>query len=125
MDNENFEELVKRGIAAIPEKFVKKIENVAIVIEDNPNQEQLKKLKMRKGFVLFGLYEGIPKTKRWAYGQVLPDKITIFKNQIEQYARTDKEIEKLVQETVWHEIAHYFGMDESQVRIAEKKRRIE
>lgn len=123
MDNEQFEQLVKKGISAIPEKFLKRIENVAIVIEDNPTKEQLKKLAVGKRFVLFGLYEGVPKTKRWGYSQVLPDKITIFKNQIENYADSDKEIEKMVKDTVWHEIAHYFGMDEKQVRAAEKKKK--
>ncbi|MDD4409776.1 MAG: metallopeptidase family protein [Candidatus Pacebacteria bacterium] len=123
MDNKEFEQIVKRGIAAIPEKFLTRIENVAIVIEDNPDSEQLKKLKVGRGFVLFGLYEGIPKTKRWGYSQVLPDKITIFKNQIEKYASSEPEIERIVKETVWHEIAHYFGMDEDQVRAAEGRRR--
>ncbi len=123
MEIEKFEQLVNEGIKDIPQKFLDKLDNVGIVIEDNPTPEQLKKLKIRKNYVLFGLYEGIPKTKRWGYADVLPDKITIFKNPIEQSAQTEGEIKKIVKETVWHEIAHHFGMDEKEVREAESRKR--
>jgi len=122
MKTEEFEKLVKEGIAAIPKEFLDKIVNVAIVVEDNPTPHQLKKLEIKNSYVLFGLYEGIPRTKRWEYGQVAPDKITIFKNPIISLARSDEEIKKIVKDTVWHEIGHYFGMNEDQVREAEKRR---
>lgn len=122
MTHEEFEKLVAEGIDSIPEKFLQKLKNVEIIIEDDPTPHQLEKLNLRGGF-LFGLYEGIPQTKRESYGQVLPDKITIFKNQIEKYYADPEAIKKAVKNTVWHEIAHHFGMDEHQVREAEKKRR--
>ncbi len=123
MNDQEFEKLVDKGIAEIPEKFLEKLENVAIVIENEPSPEQLRKLKVRKSDTLFGLYEGVPQTQRGpAYGMTLPDKITVFKNPILSYARSDKEIKKLVKETVWHEIAHHFGSDETAVRAAERKR---
>ena len=100
---------------------MKKLENVEIVIEDNPSPYQLEKLKMRGG-ILFGLYEGVPQTKRQQYGQVLPDQITIFKNSIEKFFSNPEDIKRAVKDTVWHEIAHHFGMDEHQVREAEQKR---
>ncbi|MDD4531185.1 MAG: metallopeptidase family protein [Candidatus Pacebacteria bacterium] len=123
MTTENFENLVNEGIGDIPQKFLDKIKNTAIVIEDEPTKEQLKKLKMRKDYFLFGLYEGVPKTERWGGEPLLPDKITIFKNEIEKYARSEEEIKRIVKETVWHEIAHHFGMDEEMVRSAEKRRK--
>ncbi len=119
---ERFEELVNEGIEDIPKEFLERLENVDIVVEETPAPEQLRKLKIRKGVFLFGLYEGIPKTKRWGYGQVLPDKITIFKNPIEKIARSEGEIKKIVRDTVWHEIAHHFGMDEKRVKEAESRR---
>lgn len=122
MEYKEFEQLVKGGIDAIDEKFLAKLKNVEIVIEDNPTPFQVEKLKLR-GALLFGLYEGIPQTKREGYGQVLPDKITIFKNPIEQVFFRPEDIKKAVADTVWHEIAHHFGMDENQVREAERKRR--
>ena len=122
MTEEKFEKIVKEGIAQIPEKFLTKLNNVEICIEEEPTPEQLGKLKSRKVRV-FGLYEGIPQTKRWHYSQVLPDKITIFKKPIEEMARSEKEIKEIVKNTVWHEIAHHFGMDERRVRTAEYRRK--
>lgn len=121
MEHEQFKQLAKEGIDSIDEKFLQKLKNVEIVIEDDPTPFQLEKLHMRGG-LLFGLYEGIPQTKREGYGQVLPDKITIFKNPIEQVFFRLEDIKKAVADTVWHEIAHHFGMDEHQVREAERKR---
>ena len=121
MTNKEFEKLVGEAIDSIDEKFLKKLKNLEIVIENNPTPFQLEKLKLR-GALLFGLYEGIPQTKREQYGQVLPDKITIFKNPIEKTFFRPEDIKKAVKDTVWHEIAHHFGMDEKRVRDAEQKR---
>ena len=118
---DEFEKLVEAGIDAIGEKFLAELKNVEIVIEDDPTPAQMEKLKLH-GALLFGLYEGVPLTKRQSYGQVLPDKITIFKNQIERVYSNPEDIKRAVRDTVWHEIAHHFGMDEEQVRAAEKKR---
>jgi len=124
MSREEFEEIVTEGIAAIPEKFLKKLKNVAIVIEDEPTPIQEKKLKVRRGWSIFGLYEGVPQLARGSnYTAVLPDKITIFKKAIEVAARNEEEIKEIVKNTVWHEIAHHFGMDEIEVRRAEAERR--
>jgi predicted Zn-dependent protease with MMP-like domain len=123
VNKENFEKIVEKGILAVPEKFLKMLSNVDIVIEENPNQEQLKKLRLGKGYQLFGLYEGIPKTKRWSYGQVLPDKITIFQEPIEKAANSEEEMKEIVKNVVWHEIAHHFGIDEKKVRTLEKNKR--
>lgn len=123
MEQEKFEKLVEEGIKAIPKKFLEMLDNVALVIEEEPTPEQLSELKERRGSLILGLYEGIPKTKRWHYAQVLPDKITIFKKAIEKVARSEEEIKKIVKDTVWHEIAHHFGMDEKSVREASQRRK--
>ncbi|MFA5178049.1 MAG: metallopeptidase family protein [Candidatus Paceibacterota bacterium] len=123
MQEKDFERLVEEGIKAIPKEFLEKLDNVEIVIENNPTTEQLKKLKIRNNTLVFGLYEGVPKTKRWGYAQVLPDKITIFKNQIEKSCSDENKIKEIVKDTVWHEIAHHFGMDEQRVRKAELRRK--
>lgn len=122
MEYQEFEKLVGEGIDSIDKKFLEKLQNVEIVIEDNPTQYQLEKLKMRGGLLL-GLYEGVPQTQRAQYGQVLPDKITIFKNSIEKLYSNPEDIKKAVKDVVWHEIAHHFGMNEHQVREAEQKRK--
>ena len=124
MERTEFEKLVEEGMEQIPEDFLAKLENVAVVVEDEPNSEQLKKVNLAKNQTLFGLYEGVPQTHRGPnYGMTLPDKITIFQKPIESFCRNDDEIRKQVAETVWHEIAHYFGTDEKKVREIESRRR--
>lgn len=123
LSREDFEKIVEEGIKAIPEKFLRKLDNVSIVVEDEPTPVQIKKLRIRRGLTLLGLYEGVPQAKRTAYyGAVLPDKITVFQEPIEAVARDKEEIKEIVKNTVWHEIAHHFGMDETRVRRAETKR---
>ncbi len=123
MNNEEFEELVNQGIKAIPKKFLDLLDNVAVVIEDLPSQEQIAKIKLKPGWTLFGLYEGVPQTKRGnPYAVTLPDKITIFRVPILQSSTEPDVIKEIVKNTVWHEIAHHFGMDEGEVREAEKNR---
>ena len=124
LNRADFEELVKEGISAIPEKFLRKLDNVAIVIEDEPTPAKKNKLNIHSGWTLLGLYEGVPKAKRGAnYNAVLPDKITIFQKPIIEEALSEKDLKEIVKNTVWHEIAHHFGMSEAQARQAEIKRR--
>jgi len=117
-----FEKLVEEGIAAIPERFLQMLKNVRIVVEDEPSRDQLDRGKVKAGYTLFGLYEGIPQPARnGGYNLALPDKITIFRRPIEEAYRTNEEIREQVKITVWHEIAHHFGLDEDAVREREIK----
>lgn len=125
MSDEEFEQLVREGIRAIPQKFLDLLDNVAVTIESNPRPDQMTKYELTHGHTLLGLYEGVPLSGRGpSYTAVLPDKITIFRLPIEEAAGGDPEqIKQIVKDTVWHEIAHHFGMDEEEVRKAEEKRR--
>jgi len=116
MDEERFRELVSEAIDSLPLEFGKRLNNVAVVVEDLPTLQQLQKIKLPSWVLLFGLYEGVPQTKRGSYSGVLPDKITIFKNSIEKVARSDKEIKAQVRATVIHEIGHHFGLSEEDLR---------
>jgi len=119
-----FEKIVREGIKAIPEKFLRKLDNVEIVIDGEPIPARKKKLGPRSNQILFGLYEGVPQLERGTgYTAVLPDKITIFQKPIEAEARNKTDIRKIVKDTIWHEIAHHFGMDEADVRRVERKNR--
>jgi len=115
---------MKESILELPEKSRQKMDNLALFVEKRPTAEQLRKTGIRYGGLLLGLYEGVPQTK-WGrgFGMILPDKITIFQDSIEKFARTPEKIKKLVKTTVWHEIAHHFGFNEKQVRELERKRR--
>ena len=124
MKKVEFEKLVKESILELPEKIRQKMDNLALCVEKRPTAEQLRKTGIRYGGFLLGLYEGVPQIK-WGrgFGMILPDKITIFQDSIEKFARTPEKIKKLVKTTVWHEIAHHFGFNEKQVRELERKRR--
>jgi predicted Zn-dependent protease with MMP-like domain len=107
-----FELLVEDALRLIPWRFRQRMNNVAIVVEREPP---------RPG--LLGLYQGRPLANRSVFeGFTLPDKITIFQGPHERLSRTREELEQMVADTVWHEIAHHFGMDEREVRRAERRR---
>lgn len=112
MDPREFDGLVERALKKIPARFRKRLENVAVVVEKEPP---------RPG--LLGLYQGRPLTARTvSNGFHLPDKITIYQGPHERLAVNRAHLEKLLEETVWHEVAHYFGLDEARVRRAERRK---
>jgi len=129
---EGFEQLVARGIDRLPEHILKEIDNVAIVTADCPTPTQRKKAggppltsneSCQHGWLLFGLYEGIPKTRRMNnYSLVLPDIITIFKEPIQAVSSSLEDMEKKVSDTVWHEVAHHFGLDHDRIHALENKK---
>lgn len=123
MERTEFEKLVSAGIDAIPEKFAQLLNNVVVVVEDEPSPQQRRKMRLSPHSTLLGLYEGIPQTKRGSgYTLVLPDKITVFQRPIEMMARNPEEIAQIVKDTVWHEVAHHFGLGEGEVRRRQSKR---
>lgn len=122
-DYETFSNYVQEGVDLIPEEFQKEFDNLQFVVDEYPTPYQRKKIMLRKHHLLFGLYEGIPLMRRnHAYSGVLPDKITIFKKPIEIYSDSEEQLRRIVHNTVWHEVAHHFGMNEEEVRAAEKRR---
>ncbi|MEK7077202.1 MAG: metallopeptidase family protein [Patescibacteria group bacterium] len=124
LSKEEFKIIIKEGIRAIPEKFLNLLDNVDVVVEDEPSLAQRRKMRLRSDMTLFGLYEGIPRTKRGSgYSFVLPDKITIFQRPIEVAARDIEHLKKIVRDTVWHEFAHHFGIEEGRVRAIEAVKR--
>lgn len=122
MTDEAFEKLVASGIDALRKDIQKKLNNIAIVIEDEPTEEQLREHGIEHQGTLFGLYEGVPLTERGIDTPLLPDKITIFKNPILRAYTTEEDIRACVENTVWHEVAHHFGFGEEWVEHEEEKR---
>ena len=107
-----FDRVVENALHNIARRFRKLLDNTVLVVEREPPRPNL-----------LGLYEGRPRTERSVgEGFHLPDQITIYQGPHERLARTKAELEQLVTETVWHEVAHFFGMSELQVRRAERRR---
>jgi len=127
MTHEEFEKLVQEGFLLIPEKFRERIQNVALLVEDEPSEEVRRREGLSEHETLLGLYQGIPATIRgdsYGIGPTVPDTITLFKFPIEEAANNvPGGVRTVVAETIWHEYAHYFGMDEDDVRFREEKRK--
>jgi len=93
-----------------------------VVIENQPPPELLSEMGLKSPFDLLGLYQGVPIDQRgFYYGNVLPDKITLFQLPIESICHTKKEIEEKVREVVIHEVGHYFGLDEDRLEELEEE----
>lgn len=107
-----FERLVREALSRIPDEIRDRLDNVDLVVEDVPTWEQLAGSGIEETDCLLGLYEGIPLTERYGYNMVLPDKITLFQQSIESICASDDEIITEVRNTVVHEIAHHFGIDD-------------
>ncbi len=122
MLEQDFEKLIEKAIVSLPEHIQKAMDNVAIVVEKRPSPSELRKTGTKIGNSLLGLYQGVPKTS-WgrSFGQILPDKITIFQEPIESLVSSVQEIAELIRIVVWHEIAHHFGFSEKKVRELERK----
>jgi predicted Zn-dependent protease with MMP-like domain len=112
LSQRRFESLVRQALDSLPGEFYERLQNVDVVVEEEPTPEQLRTSGMEEDDTLLGLYEGVPLTARENYGFVLPDKITIFKRPIEEMCETPEEVVEEVRVTVMHEIAHHFGMDD-------------
>lgn len=116
-----FEKLVAEGMDQIPEKFRKKIDNLAVMVEDEPSDEELASVGIKKGTgeTLLGLYEGVPPVKS-AYRE-FPDRIVIFRLPILGMARRREDVPGIVADTVRHEVAHHFGMTDEEIDELENR----
>lgn len=122
VSDEQFEELISQSMEELPKEYVERLDNVAITFADKPDAEQRKRLKLRCHESLYGLYEGIPRTERGAgYNLVLPDKITLFKQPMLGSVRTLTELKAQVKNTLWHEIAHHYGLGHRRIHELEDK----
>lgn len=124
MTREEFEQLVEQEfLNAIPEKFRPHIKNVAFLVEDEPSPEVRVRERLEEGETLLGYYHGVPTPMRgdwYGMGTTMPDTITLYQLPIEHAAAADGlKVAQVIRETIWHEVAHHFGMDEHTVRHRE------
>jgi predicted Zn-dependent protease with MMP-like domain len=116
LSRRRFEELVAEALDEIPEPFASLLDNVDVVVEDEPSAEELERAGVEPGGTLFGLYHGIPQTERGpGYTFVLPDRITIYRGPILRACADEDEVYEEVAVTVVHEIAHHFGISDERL----------
>ncbi len=117
MLKENFEKLAMEALRELPERFKEKLENIDVVIEKKPSKTLLLERGIKSMYSLLGLYHGVPLRRRGHYyANVLPDKITLFQEPIESSCQTEEELPRRVREVLIHEIGHYFGLSEKELR---------
>jgi len=115
-----FERLVREAVASLPEELKDQLENVAMIIEENPPAQPV--LGEGSGEDLLGLYHGIMKKDRGlGYGNVLPDQIIIYRRPLERMSSTLDDLRENVRQTVIHEVGHYFGFDEEELQRLEEE----
>lgn len=122
MEREKFEKLVEEALAGLPRRFRKLLHNLAVIVEDNPPRDMSS--GRTSSSTLLGLYHGVPFKHRGSYyGNVPPDVIVIYQKPIERISSSDDEIKKRVREVVLHEIGHYFGLSDEELRRIENRLR--
>ncbi len=120
MKIEKFESLVEEALAEIPEKFKKYIKNLAILVEERPPKKIFNFRDISPKSLILGLYHGVPFKHRGPYyGNLPPDVIVIYKEPIESVCRNEEEVQQKIKEVVFHEIGHYFGLSEEDLKLKE------
>jgi predicted Zn-dependent protease with MMP-like domain len=123
LSRKEFERVVERAITRLPLRFRRRMDNIAVVVEDWADDATLEEMGIEPPDTLYGLYSGTDLTRRdSSYGNVLPDVITIYQGPIQEDCATVEEMETLVQDTIVHEIGHYFGLDDDRLDELEQER---
>lgn len=122
MTRPEFERAVADALSSIPKRFRRALQNIAIVVEDEPDRSLLQDMDIKPPDTLFGLYQGTPLTeRRWDFGNALPDRILLFQGPHEREAADDEDLAASIAETLIHEVGHYFGMSEEEIERVEEQ----
>lgn len=119
VSDDEFQIMINDAMASLPKEHIDNVRNVAILYEDEPTPQQRVKLELRHDQSLLGLYEGVPLTSRNGVQPIFPDRITLFKLPLISSVHTREELPEAIRHTLWHEIAHYYGLNHDQIRDLE------
>jgi predicted Zn-dependent protease with MMP-like domain len=112
---EEFEALVAKALDDLPEEFAELLENVAVVVEEEPTEEDLESVGLDPEDDLLGLYQGVPLAERDSFYGGLPDRVVIYRGPILRACSSRREVIREVRDTVVHELGHHFGLDEDEM----------
>ncbi len=121
ISDEHFQELIDRAFDSLPKTHRDNVKNVAILFADEPTAEQRYELQLRHDQTLLGLYQGVPLSERQGRQPLLPDRITLFKFPLLMQAGNERELQEAIRHTLWHEIAHYYGLNHTDIHKLEGK----
>ena len=122
LTDQQFDALITRAMDELPQEYIKGLKNVVIVMADEPTEEQRQKMNLGTHSLRLGLYEGVPLTQRGSgWSGMLPDKITLFKNQILAVTHDEESLFEQIKRTLWHEMAHYYGLSHKEMDALQHK----
>ncbi|HKU18579.1 MAG TPA: metallopeptidase family protein [Candidatus Saccharimonadales bacterium] len=121
ISDEQFAALIDEAFEHLPAAHRRAVKNVAIVYADEPTPGQREQLRLQCNQTLYGLYEGVPLARRQGITSYPPDKITIFKLPLLRASGNEPELREHIRHTVWHEVAHYFGLNHEQIHRLEQR----
>jgi predicted Zn-dependent protease with MMP-like domain len=119
VSDERFQELIDQALGSLKGEHAENIKNVAILYSQAPDEEQRVKLQLRNDQTLLGLYEGVPLSQRQGATHIYPDKITLFKLPLSRISASEVDLLENIRHTLWHEIAHYYGLNHKQIKDLE------
>jgi len=117
--DERFQELIDQALGSLKGEHAENIKNIAIIYSDEPDMAQRQKLELRNDQTLLGLYEGVPLSRRQGATLIYPDKITLFKLPLSRMSANESGLLENIRHTLWHEIAHYYGLNHKQIKDLE------
>lgn len=119
VSREEFEALVEEALAQLPEEFQAALDNVAVMVEEEPSDADLEEVGMDPedpdGGELLGLYQGVPLPERDSFYSALPDRVLVYRGPILRSCDSRRQVIREIRETVQHELGHYFGLDEDEL----------
>ena len=122
LSDEQFDALITRAMDELPQEYIHDMKNVAIVMADEPDEYQAKRSGLREHHVLLGLFEGVPRIMQTGNESgILPSKITLFKYGLLMVTNDEKSLFEQIKRTLWHEIAHYYGLNHDHIHDLEQK----
>ncbi len=120
ISDEQFQEMIDKAFDRLPKLHRDNVKNVAILFADEPTEEQRYELSLRHNETLLGLYQGTPLPERGGHQPLFPDRITLFKRPLLAYSHDMASLQEEIYHTLWHEIAHYYGLDHDKIHELEK-----
>jgi predicted Zn-dependent protease with MMP-like domain len=119
VSDEVFADMADKAFASLPKTHRDAVRNVAIVFADDPTPQQREELQLRHDQTLFGLYQGVALPRRQGVTNYPPDKITLFKGPLSRSVNSVPGLQEQIRHTLWHEVAHYFGLDHERIHELE------
>lgn len=119
LSDDQFQELINHAFDSLPKTHRDRVQNVAIIFSDMPDAEQRETAKLRHNQTLLGLYQGVPLPQRQGRTSIYPDRITLFKYPLLMQAHDEQSLYEAIRHTLWHEIAHYYGLDHTKIHELE------